>query len=148
MIATTLTALLLAGLLNAPADTATGAAVELRYHGSLAKTSRDGETTGEPVKRFDLYCLAAPRKGTEGGRELSFVVDEHGGGGWPWAARFGRVTTDAKGHPAKILMRLLHEHEGTAYVLFLPLPYFEFPDRLAKESRWEPPQVGVRQSTG
>ncbi len=49
----------------APAD---HPGVELRYHGSLAKASRDGETTGEPVKRFDLYCLATPQ--ADGGREV------------------------------------------------------------------------------
>jgi hypothetical protein len=125
--------LLLVGLLGAaPAE---HSSVELRYHGSLTKASRDGGTTGEPLKRFDLYCLATPR--TDRGREVAFVLDEHGGGGWPWPARFGSVATDAKNHPAKIRMRLLHEHEGTPYVLFVPFPYFEFADRLAKDARWE-----------
>jgi len=112
--------------------------IELRYHGSLTKTGRDAETTAEPVKRFDLYCLATPQ--SEGGKDVAFVIDEHGGGGWPWPARFGRVTTDAKGHPAKIKMRLLHEHNGTPYVLFVPFPYFEFADRLANDARWEAPR--------
>ena len=133
LIAKSLPALLLVGLLGAaPAD---HPGVELRYHGSLAKASRDGETTGEPVKRFDLYCLATPQ--ADGGREVAFVLDEHGGGGWPWPARFGRVTTDAKGRPSKVRIRLLHEHDGTQYVLFVPFPYFEFADRLAKDARWE-----------
>ena len=112
--------------------------IELRYHGSLTKTTRDAETTAEPAKRFDLYCLATPQ--SDGGKDVAFVIDEHGGGGWPWPARFGRVTTDAKGHPTKIKMRLLHEHNGTPYVLFVPFPYFEFADRLAKDARWEAPR--------
>ncbi len=136
MIATTVPALLLVGLLGAaPADHAT---LELRYHGSLAKTSRDGDSTAEPAKRFDLYCLATPL--ADGGREVTFVVDEHGGGGWPWPARFGRVTTDAKGHPSKVRMRLLHEHEGTQYVLFLPFPFFEYANRVENDARWEAPR--------
>jgi peroxiredoxin len=112
--------------------------IELRYHGSLTKTGRDAEATAEPVKRFDLYCLATPQ--TDGGKDVAFVIDEHGGGGWPWPARFGRVATDAKGHPAKIKMRLLHEHNGTQYVMFVPFPYFEFADRLATDARWEAPR--------
>ena len=136
MLATTLPALVLVGLLGAaPPD---HAGVELRYHGSLTKTTRDADSTGEPVKRFDLYCLATPQN--EGGRDVTFVLDEHGGGGWPWPARFGHVTTDAKGHPSKIRMRLLHEHDGTQYQLFVPFPYFEFADRLAKDAHWEAPR--------
>ncbi|HUE13024.1 MAG TPA: hypothetical protein VMR25_02565, partial [Planctomycetaceae bacterium] len=136
MIATSMPALLLVGLLSAgPLDQP---GVELRYHGSLGKASRDGETTGEPAKRFDLYCLATPQG--DGGREVAFVLDEHGGGGWAWPARYGRVTADAKGHPSKIRMRLLHEHDGQQYVLFVPFPYFEFADRLAKDARWEAPR--------
>jgi hypothetical protein len=136
LLATTLPALVLVGLLGAaPLD---HAGDELRYHGSLTKTTRDADSTGEPVKRFDLYCLATPQ--SEGGRDVMFVLDEHGGGGWPWPARFGHVTTDAKGHPSKIRMRLLHEHNGTQYPLFVPFAYFEFADRLAKDARWEAPR--------
>jgi hypothetical protein len=113
--------------------------IELRYRGSLTRASRDAEPTGEPVKRFDLYCLSTARGG--GGRGVSFVVDEQGGGGWPWAARFGTVTTDSKLHVAKNRMRLLHEHNGTSYVLALPAIHFEFADRLVAGARWEAPRA-------
>ncbi len=113
-------------------------AIELRYRGTFSKASRDAEPTGEPVKRFDLYCLSTPRN--EGGRELAFVLDEQGGGGWPWPARFGTMALDSKLRPAKNRLHLLHEHSGTPYVLALPLPYFEFFDRLAADSRWEAPR--------
>jgi hypothetical protein len=113
-------------------------AIELRYRGTFSKASRDAEPTGEPVKRFDLYCLSTPRN--EGGRELAFVLDEQGGGGWPWPARFGTIALDAKLRPARNRLRLLHEHNGTPYVLALPVPYFEFFDRLAKDGRWEAPR--------
>jgi hypothetical protein len=132
----TLPAVIVSALLGAaPAD---HRSIELRYHGSLTKTGRDAETTAEPVKRFDLFCLATPQ--SDGGKDVAFVIDEHGGGGWPWPARFGRVSTDAKGHPAKIKMRLLHEHNGTPNVLFVPFPYFEFADRLSQDARWEAPR--------
>ena len=120
MIATTVPALLLVGVLGAaPADHAT---LELRYHGSLAKASRDGDSTAEPAKRFDLYCLATPL--ADGGREVTFVVDEHGGGGWPWPARFGQVTTDAKGHPSKVRIRLLARTRGDALRPVPSVPFF------------------------
>jgi AhpC/TSA family len=114
-------------------------AVELRYRGTFSKASRDAEPTGEPVKRFDLYCLSTPR--TDGGRDVAFVLDEQGGGCWPWAARFGSVATDRRLHPAKNRLRLLHEHNGTSYVLMVPFPYFEFADRLSDEARWEAPRA-------
>ena len=99
-------------------------AVELRYRGTFSKASRDAEPAGEPVKRFDLYCLSTPR--TDGGRDVAFALDEQGSGGWPWTARFGSVGTDLRLHPAKNRMRLLHEHNGTSYVLMVPFPYFEW----------------------
>lgn len=136
MIATSLAGLMLVGLLGTgPADPP---GLELRYHGSLARTSRDGETTAEPAKRFDLYCLATPEG--NGARDVVFVLDEHGGGGWPWPARFGRIAFDANGRPGKTRIRLLHEHGGTQHVLFVPYPYFEFSRRLAKDARWEAPR--------
>ena len=68
LIATTVPPCPLVGVLGAaPADHAT---LELRYHGSLAKASRDGDSTAEPAKRFDLYCLATPL--ADGGREVDF----------------------------------------------------------------------------
>jgi hypothetical protein len=113
--------------------------IELRYRGTFSKASRDAEPAGEPVKRFDLYCLSTPRN--DGGRELAFVLDEQGGGGWPWPARFGTISLDAKLRPARNRLRLLQEHNGTPYVLALPVPYFEFYDRLAKDGRWEAPRA-------
>ncbi len=113
-------------------------AVELRYRGTFSKASRDAEATGEPVKRFDLYCLATPRN--DGGRELAFVLDEQGGGGWPWPARFGTIAVDAKLRPARNRLRLLHEHNGTPYTLALPFPYFAFAGQLAVNARWKAPR--------
>ena len=72
-------------------------AIELRYRGTFSKASRDAEPTGEPVKRFDLYCLSTPRN--ERGREPAFVLDEQGGGGWPWPARFGTISLDSSSDP-------------------------------------------------
>ncbi|HET6326010.1 MAG TPA: TlpA disulfide reductase family protein [Planctomycetaceae bacterium] len=110
-------------------------AVELRYRGTFSKASRDAEATGEPVKRFDLYCLSTPH--ADGGRDVAYVLDEQGAGGWPWPARFGTLAADAGLHPGKNRMRLLHDHGGTAYPLVLPFPYFEFASHLAEGARWE-----------
>ncbi len=137
MISISLSGALLAGLFGAlPADVP---GVELRYHGSLAKASRDAETISEPVKRFDLYCLATPR--ADRGRDLAFIVDEHGGGTWPWPARFGTMAIDAENRPATNLLRLLYEHDASPYVLHLPVPIFEFSARLAADAQWEAPRT-------
>jgi AhpC/TSA family len=114
-------------------------AVELRYRGTFSKASRDAEPSGEPVKRFELYCLSTSR--ADGGRDVAYVLDEQGSAGWPWAARVGTIATDARLHPTKNRMRLLHEHSATPYVLVVPFPYFEFADRLAADARWEAPRA-------
>jgi alkyl hydroperoxide reductase subunit AhpC len=122
-------------LLAEPSAADLGGAAELRYRGTFSKASRDAEPTGEPVKRFDLYCLSTPRP--DGGRDLAYVLDEQGGGAWPWPARFGTLVTDGGLRPGKNRMRLLLEHGGTPYPLVLPFPYFEFAKRLAGGARWE-----------
>jgi alkyl hydroperoxide reductase subunit AhpC len=107
----------------------------LRYRGTFSKATRDAEAMGEPVKRFDLYCLSTPR--ADGGREVAYVLDEQGAGGWPWPARFGTLATDAGLHVAKNRMRLLHDHGGTPNSLVLPFPHFEFAKHLTAGARWE-----------
>ena len=64
-----------------------GAAVELRYSGTLEPTGRDA--TGTPVKRFSYYGLL--KKTDIGGHDLSFVIEERGGSGWSWPERFGNI---------------------------------------------------------
>jgi len=135
VLSTVTLALISGSVLAEPGPVDLRGAVELRYRGTFSKTSRDAEATGEPVKRFDLYCLSTPQ--AEGGRDVAYVLDEQGGGGWPWPARFGTLATDAGLRPGKNRMRLLHEHGGTSYPLVVPFPYFELARQLVGGARWE-----------
>lgn len=110
-----------------------GAAVELRYTGSLVKLARD--TEGQPVKRFSLYCLV--KKSADGGRDIAFLMDERGGGAWPWPERFGQVSLNPKLKPTNAAqLRLLQDHNGTMHSLRIPRPVFEFVDQLQAGATW------------
>jgi hypothetical protein len=127
-----LAALLADASANAPA-------VELRYHGSFAKVGRNRDAAGEPVKRFDLYCLSTRRD--DRGRDVTFLIEEHGGGAARWFARFGTIAVDPQNRSNPANLRLSHEHERTQYVLPVPFPYFEFADRLSAGAAWEAPRT-------
>ena len=110
-----------------------GAAVELRYTGSLVKLAREGE--GQPVKRFSVYCLVKKTDG--GGRDIAFLVDERGGGTWPWPERFGLISLNAKFQPSNAAqLRILQEHNGANQSLRIPRPVFEYADKLAAGATW------------
>lgn len=123
--------LVLAPLFVSPLDE--GAAVELRYTGALVKVSRDGE--GQPVKRFSLYCLLKP---TDSGRELAYLVDERGGGTFPWPERYGVIGLDAQlKAPGPSRIRILQDHDGNQNVIKIPRPIFEFADKLSNGVTFE-----------
>ena len=110
-----------------------GAAVELRYTGSLVKLARD--TEGQPVKRFSLYCLV--KKTDVGGRDVAFLMDERGGGTWPWPERFGQIGLNAKLQPSSVTqLRLLQDHNGTLHSLRIPRPVVDFADQLKAGATW------------
>lgn len=119
-----------AALLPALTD---GPAVELRYTGTLTSAPRRGSSA--QVKQFSLYCLYV--RGKSDG-SLAYVVEESGGGGWPWPERFGRIDvgkdlTLAKGAG----IRLLHTHDGTKYPLTLRPPLFEYAGKLDDGAEWK-----------
>lgn len=110
-----------------------GAAVELRYTGSLVKLARDSE--GQPVKRFSLYCLV--KKSDGGGRDIAFLMDERGGGAWPWPERFGQISLNAKLQLSNaVQLRLLQDHNGTPHSLRIPRPVVEFVNELKAGAMW------------
>jgi hypothetical protein len=126
-----LLSLLLVPVLAGPFDDS--AAVELRFTGTLSKAARAADET--PVKRFNLYCLAIREPG--GGRQVAFVLNERGGGSWPWAGRFGSITLDAQFKPASAGgPRLLYEYEGNPLIIPLPLPIPEYGDQLKAGAKW------------
>jgi peroxiredoxin len=118
-------------LLAGPFDDA--AAVELRYTGTLTKAARAADET--PVKRFNLYCLVSREQ--EGGRKLTFLLNERGGGAWPWPERFGSIAIDSlfkqvsAGAP-----RLLYEYEGNPLTIPLPLPVPDYTALLKTGAKW------------
>jgi alkyl hydroperoxide reductase subunit AhpC len=129
--------LALASLCFSPLDQ--GAAVELRYTGTLVKLERDSE--GQPVKRFSLYCLV--EKSPSGGRDIAFLMDERGGGAWAWPERYGQITLGPKLQPTNVTqLRLLQEHNGTNNVIRIPRPVFEFADKLQAGATWNNDSTG------
>lgn len=110
-----------------------GPATEIRYNGTLTPDGRD--TKDFVTKEFDVYCLVVNHKE---GRDLNFLVDEAGGGSWPWPARFGTIRLDAEHKTAdRTRVRLLHAHAGTNYPVEVRTPLFEFGDRLEPEAEWK-----------
>ncbi|MBM79203.1 MAG: hypothetical protein CMJ78_01255 [Planctomycetaceae bacterium] len=109
-----------------------GAAVELRYSGTLTQILRSGDRT--PVKRFNVYALVTA---TDSGHTINFLVDEQGGGGWSWPERFGQVTLDSNNNAQnRAKVQLLHDHNNTKYPLALRQLMFEFPDKLSLGEVW------------
>ena len=123
--------LLVLPLLAGPFDDA--AAIELRYTGTLSKAARAADET--PVKRFNLYCLVI--REPNGGRQVAFLQNERGGGGWPWPERFGSITLDSHlkqvstGNP-----RLLYEYEGNPLMIPLPVPVPDYSASLKVGAKW------------
>ncbi|MCY2969033.1 MAG: redoxin domain-containing protein [Planctomycetota bacterium] len=113
-----------------PLDDAPACAV--RYSGTLTAGVRNGE--GNPVKRFNLYCLVR-RKAD--GRELSWFLTERGAGGWSWPERFG--TLEYNGELAVTSgdsPHLLYDYEGAPTVLSVPLPLIAYSGKLKADAKW------------
>lgn len=128
------TALLCLSLLSpAASHLDEGAAVELRYSGTLEPTGRDAPAA--PVKRFTLYCLVTPRPA--GGRDLAYLIDERGGSGWSWPERFGSIRFDRTHSPGgELRIKILHEHDDTLHPLELQQPLFEFTNQIEAGAQW------------
>lgn len=119
-------ALLLMTVAAAPLDSAAG--WEMNYQGSVTQTRKNTAASGP--KEFNAYCLVTPADDAK--YDVTFVVDELGGGAWPWPERFGRFTRTTK--PAKTeesRMAVLHTHDGHQYPIPLPGPIFQSPKALA-----------------
>ena len=126
-----LVSLLLTPALASPLDD--GAATELRYSGTLTQIGR--KANGTPVKRFSVYALVT-KSGAES-NNVTYLIDERGGGGWAWPERFGQINLDPQNQPtnnAKI--QVLHNHEGTLYPLAVRQPLFEFADKIKEGATW------------
>lgn len=128
---TLLTSLLLMPVLTSPIDA--GAGVELRYRGTLTETGRD--SNGAIVKRFNFYCLVS--NADDGGRQLAFVINERGGGEWPWPERYGMIRLDSANRPANAAqIRLLYSHQEQPSSIRLRRPIFGDLDKLKAQANW------------
>lgn len=126
-----LTSLLLLPAFTSPLDA--GEAVELRYRGTLTEAARDSDES--IVKRFSFYCLTS--KAANGGRRLSFLLDERGGGGWPWPERFGMSNLTAENKPTDAAqIRLLYTHDGKPTSIRLRRPLFRHVDKMGEGKQW------------
>ncbi len=109
-------------------------AVELRYTGTLAAVKRgEGLAT---VKKFTLVAFASRPKPER--HELFFVLNEEGGGEWPWPGRFGALTYTTAWQPQQsFALRLLYTHDGTPSPVNLPAPILVSPEPLGENSAWQ-----------
>lgn len=111
-----------------------GAAVELRYNGTLERTGPEAQAP--VVKRFSAYCQV--RRQASGGHALAFVLDERGRGTPSWPERFGELSFDDQ-HKAsqRGSWRLLYQHEAVSPTgIPLPLPLFEKGEELKVGAKW------------
>lgn len=127
---TSLVSLVLFAALTAPVEPA--APQELRYNGAIHKV---GPADDVAVKRFSVYYLISPQ--IEGARQMVFVVNERGAGGWSWPERYGSIGLDAKGEPTHTRRpRLLLDHKGVPTPVALSLPMFNKSDELKLGQKW------------
>jgi peroxiredoxin len=118
-------------LLNSVLDD--GPATEIRYNGTLTPTGRNSD--GFESKQFDIFCLLVNR---DDGRDLAFLVDEAGGGGWAWPERFGVIAFDRSNKATnRTRIRLLHNHDGTKFPVSVRSPVFQYGDKLKAGAEWK-----------
>lgn len=128
---TALLYLLLTPILASPLDE--GAAVELRYSGTLEPAGRDA--SGVPVKRYSFYNLLT--RSETGGHDLAFVMEERGGGSWFWPERIGTMKLDRSNTPGGTQrIKVLYEHNETLYPLQVQQPLFEFANQIDDGATW------------
>jgi peroxiredoxin len=111
-----------------------GAAVELRYTGTLERSG--SEAAAPVVKRFTAYCQS--RRQASGGHVVVFVLDERGRGNQAWPERFGELQFDDQHKISQRgSWRLLYQHEAvSATGVPLPLPLFEKGEELKAGAKW------------
>lgn len=123
---------LIAPLVASPLDQ--GVATEMRYNGSLIKLSRDAD--GQAVKNFSLYFVMTKQQ--DGTRQFGYLVNERGGGAWPWPERFGLISLNAENRAANSAQpRLLYDHEGSLNPIRLPYPLLSHSVPLLPGATWK-----------
>lgn len=111
-----------------------GAAVELRYNGTLERTGPEAQAP--VVKRFSAYVQL--QRHASGGHVVAFVLDERGRGTQAWPERFGELQFDSQHKVThRGSWRLVYQHEAvSATGVPLPLPLFEKGETLKLGDKW------------
>jgi len=99
---------------------------ELHYSGAVSQVIRD-QTVVE--KNFSIHVVFSgePRPA------MTYLLEERGGGGWPWPDRFGTLELPLQGDAGP---KVLQTFDGQAYPLPVRSPLFEFVDRLQAGAEW------------
>jgi hypothetical protein len=109
--------------------TAPPVGTQLTYRGTLAPGAEVAADPAKGTKTFDLTLWIVARG--ESNTDVFWLVDEKGNGEFPWPARFGRATLDAKLHASGSGPALLYDRgEGTSVVPVL-VPLFAAAEPLA-----------------
>jgi peroxiredoxin len=126
-----LTAALAACLAASPLDHSP--AVELRYSGTLTRAGRGAKM--EPEKKFTLLAfVSSPSAET---RRVFYVLDETGGGNWPWPGRFGALEYSSAWQAGRgVPLHLLHNHDGNPVTVVVQPPILTSPEPLAEGATW------------
>lgn len=104
------------------------AGTELRYTGALSQQTKNGPAE---VKTFSLYVVSLTAN--DGNPQVTFGIEERGGGGWGWPERFGLISSfTSKTRP----IRILQTHESQQYPLPVRSPLFEFREKLMPQTSW------------
>src|SRR5262249_349736 len=86
---------------------------------------------------YHALVLAAADNRTD----IAWQLEERGGG-WQWPERFGEIGVLAKTQkPEHRRPALLHDYDGSDFVVALPAPVFEYRDQLKPDSMFREGQV-------
>jgi peroxiredoxin len=123
----------LAMVLSAAEDVSPG--LEMVYSGKLAQTEEKS-----PAKTFTCHALVLGV--TDNRIDVAWQIEERGSAGWQWPERFGEIGVLAKTQkPEYRRPALLHEYDGSDFVVPLPAPIFEYRDQLKPEAMFREGQA-------
>ncbi len=110
------------------ADASLPAGTQLSYRGSVEAL---GEVADDSPKTFDLTLWIL--SGVDSASDVFWLVDERGHGEFPWPARFGRATLDARYRTSAAAPALLYDRGEGQTVVPVLWPFFTSATPLAED---------------